>query len=292
MNDIRVLLVEGDLDDAAFIGNALAEMEETTHGGAWVHCRLEHLQRADDAVIVLEKEQPDIVLFSPALPDSRGLETFAAFRDAAPLVPLIALLDAGEEGLGRRMLRLGAQDFVLKGELDCQPLARAMLNAIERQRFQRGKQIASATDIETGLYNTEGFRAIAARDIELARECRRGLTLLVAELDDLVEVDEACGREALHDLVVEAANVIRAVAGGSALAARVALGRFAMLAWQNTADELISRLQQETQADHHAFAFVFGHASNSEGAQFTLDELMQTAGTVLYENRQAYSNVA
>ncbi len=176
-------------------------------------------------------------------------------------MPLIALLDAGEEGLGRRMLRMGAQDFVLKGELDCQPLARAILNAIERQRFQRGTQLASATDVETGLYNNEGFRAIAARDVELARECGRSLTLLLAEVDNLTDVDQACGREQLHDLVAEAANVVRAGAAGTALIARVGLGRFAMLDWQNTADELISRLQQETQADHHAFAFVFGHAS-------------------------------
>ncbi|MDQ6741068.1 MAG: diguanylate cyclase [Actinomycetota bacterium] len=292
MNDIRVLLVEGDLDDAQFIGDALAEMEETTHGGAWVHCRLDHLQRAEDAIIVLENEQPDIVLFSPVLPDSRGLETFSAFRDAAPTVPLIALLEAGEEGLGRRMLRLGAQDFVLKAELDCQPLARAMLNAIERQRFQKGTQLASATDLETGLYNNAGFRAIGARDVELAREVGRGITLLLAEVDHLVEVDEAYGREATHDLVIQAANVIRAAAGGTALIARVALGRFALLTWQDTADVLIARLQEETQSGHHAFAFVFGYATSLDGAETTLEELLETAEAALYENRQAYCNLA
>ena len=164
MNDIRVLLVEAELNEAQFIQEALAEMEERTHGGAWVHCRVSHLERAEDAVVVLEREPPDVVLFNPSLPDARGLETFSTFRDAAFGVPLIALLEAGDEGLGRRMLREGAQDFILKSEIDCQPLARAILNGIERQRFQRATQRIAAVDLETGFYNPDGFRAICNYD--------------------------------------------------------------------------------------------------------------------------------
>ena len=290
MNEIRVLLVEGELSDACFIQEALAEMEERTHGGAWVHCRVSHLERAQDAVPALESGCPDIVLFNPTLPDSRGLETFFKLHDAAPGVPLIALLDAGGEGLGRWMLRQGAQDFVIKCEIDCQPLARAMLNAIERQRLYRATQLASAVDLETGFYNGDSFRALAARDIQLARLCGRPVALLLAELDHLMEIDTAHGREASHDLIIEAANVVRAAVENTALVSRDGFGRFAVLTLQHTAEGLVSALKRQIHADHHSFAFLFGHASIPDGFGTTMDELMKTAAAVLYENKQAYSN--
>lgn len=289
MNDIRVLLIEGELSDASFIQEALAEIEETTHGGAWVHCRVTHLECLEDAVVVLTTERPDIVLFNPVLPDSRGMETFCTLRDVAAGIPLVALLDPGEEGLGRRMLREGAQDFVIKCEIDCRPLARSILNAIERQRFQRSTQLSSAIDLETGFYNPDGFAEIAARDLQLARKCNRELTLLIAEVDDVMEVDSACGREAVHELVVEASTVIRTSMGESALAARLGLARFGLVAWHTSPNELIGRLQNSIQAGHHAFAFVFGFTSSQKGSTFA--DLMETAEAVLYENKQAYSNL-
>ncbi len=292
MKPIHVLLIEGELSDARFVEDALAEIEETTHGGAWIPCRVDRLEQLADALLVLESEHPDIILFNPALPDSGGLATFRSLHDSAPETPLIALLDNGEEGLGRRMLRQGAQDFVLKNEIDCRPLARSMLNAIERQRYQRGTQLASATDPETGFYNADGFAAIAARDIQLARECQQRLTLVLAEVDNLPEIDQLAGREAAHELIMEAANVIRAGAGPAAIAGRLSFGRFAVLAWRDSASQLIARIQRETEAGHNSFAFVFGSAASDPATARSLEQLIEDAGAVLYENKQAYSNIS
>ncbi len=291
MNKLRVLLVESELNDARFIQEALAEIEETTHGGTWLHCDVTHLERADDAIVVIEAEPPDLVLFNPNLEDSCGLATFSALRDAGPNLPLIAMLDAGEEGLGRRMLRQGAQDFLLKIEIDCRPLARALLNAVERQRFCRGTQSASTIDLETGFYTRDGFRELANRDLRLATGCNRSLTLVLAELDNLWDVDAACGREATHDLVVEAANVIRDGAGDTAVLGRAALGRFGIADCQRTPEQTILSLQHRVQAGHHAFAFVFGY-SRAIGGSPTIDDLIDEAETVLYENKQAFPNLS
>lgn len=292
MNDIRVLLVEPDLKDARFIQEALAEMEERTHGGTWVHCRVNHLETATDAVAVLENEPPDVVLFNPALPDARGLESFTTFRDAAFGVPLIALLEAGDEGLGRRMLREGGQDFILKGEIDCQPLARAILNSIERNRFLRATERIAAVDLETGFFNAGSFRAIGSRDLRLARESGRTAVLVAAEIDSLADVDAACGRAALHQTVVEAANVIRVVAGETVVPGRLALGKFGMLAWEDAPDRLLGAVQEQVQTAHHSFAFVFGSAVSGRDSNATIDELIQTAEQVLYENKRGCPELA
>lgn len=291
MNDIRVLLVEGEPGDAGFIREALIEMEEMTHGGAWVHCRVDHVECAGEAVILLEAEPPDVVLFNPHLADSRGLATFSTFRDSAPRIPLIALLDSGEESLGRRMLRQGAQDYVIKSEVDCRPLARTLLNAIERQRFGSAAIGALLTDEETGFYNMEGFRTAAGRDLGLARECGKPLVVLLAEIDSLVEMDAAYGREAVHQLVVEAANVVRTAVGANALLARHGVGSFAALAWADGAGRLIAAIQNQVQVGFHAFAFVFGQAFADPAETVPVDQLLETAEAGLYENRQAYPSL-
>ncbi len=288
MNDIRVLLVESEPGDAGFIRDALVEIEEMTHGGSWVHCRVDHVERADEAVMMLEAEPPDVILFDPLLADSRGIATFSVLRDAAPDVPLIALLDSREEGLGRRIIRDGGQDFLIKSEIDCRPLARTLLNAIERQRYRRAVQSNSLADGETGFCNDEGFRSMASRDLELARECGRSLSLLIAEIDSLVEMDAVYGREAVHQMVVEAANVIRAAAGTTVLTGRQGVGRFVLLAWSDRVQDLMSAIQNQVQAGLHAFAFVFGHAFAEAADRLTIEELMETAESVLLENRQAY----
>jgi PleD family two-component response regulator len=291
MSNIRVLLIESDLSDARFVHEALTEMEETTRGGAWIHCNVTHLETLDEAVALLASEPPDIILFSPALEASRGMETFAALRDAAAGVPLIALIEAGEEGLGRRMLREGLQDFVLKCEIDCDPLARTIANAIERQRFLRAMARAAASDPETGLANLVVFQQSAAREAALARECGRTLTLTLAELDNLEELDSACGRNTTHDTIVEAANIVRTAVDETALVGRVGLGRFAVLEWRDTAAPLINDLQQQLQAEHQAFAFVFGHACLTPGSNDSIAAVMAAAEAALCENKLAYSTL-
>jgi diguanylate cyclase len=290
MNDIRVLLVESEPGDAAFIRDALVEMEEMTHGGTWVHCHVDHVERADEALLVLESGHPDAVLFNPLLNDSRGLATYSTFRDAAPDVPLIALLDSCEEGLGRRMLRHGAQDYLIKDEIDCRPLARTLLKAIERHRFERAASRSSLTDEETGFFNVEGFHSLGARDLEIARGCGRDAVLMLAELDSLVEMDEAYGREAVHQLVVEAANVVREASESTVLIGRLSVGRFGLLAWAESDQGLISAIQAQVQAGFHSFAFLFGSAHAEATGTAVMDELLKTAESALYENRQAYAS--
>lgn len=291
MNRIRVLLVEGELADARFIQEAFAEMEEATRDGAWVHCNVAHVDRAGDAVLLLSEERPDILLFNTRLPDASGMEAFYLLREACPGVPMVALLDPGDEGLGRRMLREGVQDYLIESDIDCDSLARAVMNAIERQRFVRAAMFRVDSDFETGLPGREAFEAAGARDILLAAGSGRTLWLVTAEIDNLDEMASACGRFAAHDAVLQAAIAIRNVAGEKGLAARVGAGRFALLDWDRTGDELIGAVQHQLQSDHQEFAFVFGRCCIHAGSALTIAEALKTAEEMLCENKLAYSNL-
>jgi two-component system, cell cycle response regulator len=288
MNKIRVLLVEGDTVDARFLQEAFAEIEEATRGGAWMHCQVTHVDRVEDAALICAAEPQDIVLFNVRLPGASRMEAYQALRDAGPAVPLVALIEAGDEGLGRRMLREGAQDYLIGCEIDCDSLARTVMNAIERQRFVRAAMYRVESDFETGLPGREAFLSAAARDLLLAAECGRGISLVTAEIDNLEELNAACGRFAAHDAVLQAAIAVRNAAGEKGLAARIGPGRFAILDWHRTPDEISGALQHQIQSEHQEFAFVFGNVRIEPDWRSSIEDALRSAEEMLCENKLAY----
>ncbi len=77
-----------------------------------------------------------MVLLDLSLPDSHGLGTVRTARSRIPQVPLIILTGLEEKSVALEAMRLGAQDFIVKGRLDDQLVIRTILFAIERHRYQ------------------------------------------------------------------------------------------------------------------------------------------------------------
>lgn len=128
-NVIKVLLVEDNPGDARLIREMLNEVREVTFD----------VQRADRLSTSLERLAQgdiDVVLLDLSLPDSQGLETFARVYAQAPEVPVVLLTGLDDADLAVRAVREGAQDYLVKGQLDSGLLARAIRYAIERHRAQ------------------------------------------------------------------------------------------------------------------------------------------------------------
>jgi signal transduction histidine kinase len=124
---IKVLLIEDNPGDARLILELLREVPTANFA-------LEQVDRLEPALARLSEAPADVVLLDLALPDSRGHGTFAAVYGLAPDVPIIVLTGLGDEGLAVRMVHDGAQDFLVKGQVDGPVLWRAIRYAIERQR--------------------------------------------------------------------------------------------------------------------------------------------------------------
>jgi signal transduction histidine kinase len=87
------------------------------------------------------------VLLDLSLPESQGIDTLLRVRSRAPGVPVVVLTSSGDEDLGNRSVQSGAQDYLIKGQVDGPMLARAMRYAIERGRIEeelrrRAEQLA------------------------------------------------------------------------------------------------------------------------------------------------------
>jgi diguanylate cyclase (GGDEF)-like protein/PAS domain S-box-containing protein len=123
---LNLLLVSDSAADAGLIRRVLAE----SGGNSW---HLEQVGLLAGGVSRLGKEGIDAVLLDLFLPDSRGIGTFMALFEAAPLVPIVILTNREDEALGREASRLGAQEYLLKERLDSYWLPRVLRGVIDRK---------------------------------------------------------------------------------------------------------------------------------------------------------------
>jgi signal transduction histidine kinase len=126
---LQVLLVEDNAGDARL----LHEMFSKEKPGSF---ELTHFLRMSEAVVHLAKGGVDIVLLDMGLPDGHGLDTVRRTHAAAPDVPVIVLTGLDDEALAAEAMKAGAQDYLIKGQIENRALPRALRHAIERHRMQ------------------------------------------------------------------------------------------------------------------------------------------------------------
>ncbi len=124
---ISVLLVEDNHADARLLREALYE-------GGGTSFQLTHANTLAAALQRLDSMTFDVVLLDLSLPDADGLDTLVRTHERAPSVPIVVLTGLNDEDLATRAVREGAQDYLVKGQVDGQLLVRAMRYATERKR--------------------------------------------------------------------------------------------------------------------------------------------------------------
>jgi signal transduction histidine kinase len=126
---IRVLLIEDNPGDALLLRRMLNEP-------AMAKIELTHLGCMNEAVNHLAESEVNIIVLDLGLPDAQGLEAVRQAHAVAPSVPLIVLTCLDDEAIAAQALKEGAQDYLIKGQIESHALLRALHNAIERQRMK------------------------------------------------------------------------------------------------------------------------------------------------------------
>ena len=124
---VEVLLVEDSATDALIIGEALVDIAEFEH-------KLTHAASLADAFARVRQMRFDVVFLDLGLPDGNGIDTFRRFREAAPDTPVLVLTGLADISIGLIAIQEGAQDYLLKREIEAPLLSRAIRYAIERNR--------------------------------------------------------------------------------------------------------------------------------------------------------------
>jgi PleD family two-component response regulator len=230
---MRVLLIESDTEEVLFLRDVLQEIGEGGYWNRWIDIDVSYADSWASASEALSNDSPDVLLLDLNLPDSYGMETFRRAQQAAPGIPMVVLLGPADESLALRLIREGAQDFLMKEQIDCAPLAHALRNAIERHRLLTAARASSTHDTLTGLLNLEGFLASANRDRRLAERLGCRLMIMVAEPRHLSDDEQN------RDLsLVDAADHLRRLAGPSDLVARISSSRFGLTIFDTAAESV------------------------------------------------------
>jgi diguanylate cyclase (GGDEF)-like protein/PAS domain S-box-containing protein len=121
----RVLLVEDNPGDVRLIARELGRVEETAF-------EVRTADRIARGVELLASEPFDLVLLDLSLPDCRGLANLDQVIKCRADVPVVVITGLDDDALALDALRRGAQDYLIKGKIDRQLLARTVRYASER----------------------------------------------------------------------------------------------------------------------------------------------------------------
>jgi len=276
---LRVLLAESATDDTVFLSEVLTDLDGARCWSDWVHVETSHAATCADTEAILATNAVDIVLLDPDLRDSQGTETFRRVQAAASNVPVILLVEPSATSLAEHMVRDGAQDFLLKREVDCEPLARAIRNAVERHRLLAAARATSMTDPLTGLLTRPAFLTLAERDRLLAERLSRKMIVLIAERPASASGESGTytpGDQRSDLALVEAAEDLRRLAGPAPLLARLSHARFGLAVLDTLAEPV-----EEIAARVHTVAadgrLAMGSAVFDPQHPVSLDTLLEQA---------------
>lgn len=128
--EIQVLLVEDQPAEAKLVREYLDRDND-------ISFQVECAQKLSRALDRLSQNTFDIVLLDLGLPDSVGYCTFESVSEAIADTPLIVLTNMDDEELAVQAVREGAQDYLVKRQINAVLLQRAVRYAVERSRFER-----------------------------------------------------------------------------------------------------------------------------------------------------------
>jgi CheY-like chemotaxis protein len=128
-DSIHTLLVADSPVDAQVLRLCLQQVLPET--------KIDHAATFAEATVLLGRESVDLVLLDWAMPDVSGPQALAYLNNRFPRVPVIVLVSAGEQKIGRRALESGARDWLCKGEFGLDLFERAVGHSVQWIRLDR-----------------------------------------------------------------------------------------------------------------------------------------------------------
>ncbi|HEY0382363.1 MAG TPA: GGDEF domain-containing response regulator [Candidatus Elarobacter sp.] len=282
---LRILLVENNPADARLV-------IELFRASPSLAADVRHVTRVADAFRALAEDSYDVVLVDLSLPDGFGVATLPRIRANAPHVPIVVLSGLEDDDAAIAAVHEGAQDYLVKSQIDDAGLLRAVRHAIGRH--ERMHRIAYFDSL-TGLPNRALFRDRLTQ--ELTRSARYGdkAALLFIDLDGLKRVNDAYGHESGDAVLALAGRRIRQGIRSSDIAARHGGDEYtvllARLARFEDAALVAEKLRRRVSEPHHIGENDLTVGASIGVAVFPLngtdpEQLMQQADNAMYRAKR------
>jgi diguanylate cyclase (GGDEF)-like protein len=197
-NTMRVLVVEDNAGDVRLIRERFCKENPASF-------KITHVSTMREAVIHIAKGEVDIVLLDLDLPDAFGLESVRQAHTAAPKIPLIVLTNLDNEEVPFEALKAGAQDYLIKGQIENRALPRALRHAIQSHRLQVETEHIAHHDAVTNLPNRLVLEDRLARAISLSRRHLAATAILFLDLDRFKYINDSLGH-AIGDQLLQSVS--------------------------------------------------------------------------------------
>ena len=191
---IHVLLIEDNAGFAFFIRDVLVRQKK---GGFSV----DTAGTLADGLAILRKGGTDVVLLDLGLPDSIRSATFARVRSLAGDTPIIVLTVLEDDEVALKTVRAGAQDYLVKDQVEKNLLVRSIRYAVERARIERALHQLSGRLLES----QDQERRRIARDLhDVAAQNLAALAMNLSLLKSFAEHMPPEGRALLDESLASA----------------------------------------------------------------------------------------
>jgi diguanylate cyclase (GGDEF)-like protein len=290
-----VLLVEDNPGDARLLGKIFNE--EGSHS-----TKLTRVDCMSAAETHLAEHAVDIILLDLGLPDAQGLEAIQRAHAAAPGVPLVVLTGLDDELLAVQALQQGAQDYLIKGQIETRGLLRALRYAIERKTMESAalamaRQMAHSAehDFLTGLPNRMLLNDRVGQAIALATRHTKKVAVLFLDLDGFKHINDSLGHPIGDKLLQSVAKRLVDCIRGSDSVSRQGGDEFVLLLLELeraedaavTARRMLEAVAQPHTIDQHDL-----HVTASIGLSIYPDDgldaetLIKNADTAMYQAKE------
>ncbi len=274
----NLLLIASDPWDSGLVREALSELEENKYATSFQRTiSWQMAECLEDALDLAGTGNYDIALCDLQLSDSDGLHTLLKLKAKAPQMPVIVLVDRKSEDLGIAAMREGAQDYLLKEEFDCVPLARSIRYAMIRRQNEMAIEEHWGTDKLTGLLDQKEFLRQASYAIDLAKSTGLSASLTLVEI-----ASEDTGR-VIPDRtldVLEISERLRGIFDPPDLIARIGSFKFAVLSIAKADEISVPRWITPS-----GIPVAHGHAGFQAGMPHPLAALLAEADQALAQNK-------
>jgi diguanylate cyclase (GGDEF)-like protein len=167
--------------------------------------------------------------------------------------------------------------------------------ALHRKRIEEELRNLSIRDELTGLYNRRGFFTLAQQQWKLAKRSKRGLLLVIADLDGLKKVNDTFGHEEGDRSLKDTADILKETYRESDIVGRIGGDEFAVIMLEDSkaSDGVLSARLQETLDSINAkngrrynLSISIGVARCDPESPCPIDDLMSKADALMYEQKR------
>lgn len=285
---MRVLCIDDDPSTAAWLDVALIDASAE-------RVQVEHAAGAREALGCIAETAFDVAIIAVDGRQAQELDMLQTLQEHAPELAIVALTTVPDVQLAVRALRSGAQDALVRGQVDGVMLSRILRFSIERQHVRTALHTKTLIDELTGLYNRRGFISLARQQIKTAERMSRDVVHVFLDVDGMKQINDTFGHREGDLALIETADILRATFRESDVLARMGGDEFAVLALETSAlagDALIERLRRQVgdrnSRGHrpYALSFSIGSTRHAAGTPCLLDELLARADGLMYEQKR------